>query len=324
MNCLYPRFLPNQDITVPCGHCLLCRMTKSREWSYRLTLEADYYKWNCSFITLTYDDSCLPYTFEVSKDVLQRFFKRLRKFSKTKIKYFACGEYGGQFGRPHYHSLVFGLSPDDFVFCSTFKPELSGNGRMISHPTWPFGFMHVAPFSSESINYVTRYILKKSQGFEYDETKARCPYSRKCKHYKCDMRFEINPPFQLSSQSLGLREWYSKYYSPDNLSEIHVFDDEFGKQKFYEYSREHFFNGKKISTPRYFLRKIGASAKKGTEDEFTKLSREYYHVFNSPVSGFRTLRLNSLQKKLDNFDFYNYAQKRIEADTLSKIYKGEK
>lgn len=116
MQCIHPRRIINSStaplgILAPCGKCLPCLIRQRTEWAMRMTHELDY--WDSSvFLTLTYDDDHLPCPPTVSKDELQRFFKRLRKNLDHPIKYFACGEYGGKFGRPHYHAVVFGLRPD--------------------------------------------------------------------------------------------------------------------------------------------------------------------------------------------------------------------
>lgn len=84
-----------------CGHCVACKMQRSREWSFRLNCEAYYWKDAC-FLTLTYDNEHLPSDNSLHKEDLQKFFKRLRKDIDYPIKYYACGEYGDRFKRPHY------------------------------------------------------------------------------------------------------------------------------------------------------------------------------------------------------------------------------
>lgn len=102
-------------LTVPCGKCLGCKIKKRSEWSMRCIHELTQHEKAC-FLTLTYDDRHLPTDFRVHKEHLQKYFKRLRKNDKRPFKYFACGEYGDMFGRPHYHAILFGygLSPDDY------------------------------------------------------------------------------------------------------------------------------------------------------------------------------------------------------------------
>ena len=48
-----------QDLEVPCGKCIGCRIAKRKEWSLRMLHELTYHP-QSSFITLTYDDYNLP------------------------------------------------------------------------------------------------------------------------------------------------------------------------------------------------------------------------------------------------------------------------
>lgn len=155
---------------LPCGHCILCRIKHAAEWSYRLTAEMSYWT-DCSFVTLTYNDESCPVQLE--KPALQKFIKRLRKKLGRKIKYFACGEYGDKFCRPHYHGIFFGVSVAD---------------EDIIRDCWPYGFITVSVVKKERINYVTRYCLKK--------------FSKK-ENEKIYEGFQ--KPFQLCSQGLGLK-----------------------------------------------------------------------------------------------------------------------
>ena len=64
------------------------------------------------FITLTYNDENLPNPPVVSKREAQLFIKRLRKLLYPKLfRYYIVGEYGDKSNRPHYHALLFGVSP---------------------------------------------------------------------------------------------------------------------------------------------------------------------------------------------------------------------
>lgn len=113
MACKNPYYLPEHRITVGCGQCLFCRIKKRNEWTARLLLERACHK-EAVFATLTYDNDHLPSPPSVSKRELQLFFKRLRKaLGGWKIRYYACGEYGDERFRPHYHAIIFGLGPDD-------------------------------------------------------------------------------------------------------------------------------------------------------------------------------------------------------------------
>lgn len=124
----------------PCNGCIPCRINRAQVWTTRLMLES--YAWaDTSFLTLTYDEENTPT--HLKKTHLQGFFKRLRK--QTRIKYYACGEYGPLTKRPHYHAVVFGISPlqEQFV-----------------HDSWQKGFVQVGEFNRTTANYVTGYVIK--------------------------------------------------------------------------------------------------------------------------------------------------------------------
>lgn len=110
--CVSPTLITNpktkSKMLVPCGHCYPCRMVLRAEWTFRLTVEQ--FCWPLtSFLTLTYDEDNLPlvsgcpslYPLHLSK-----FIKSLRN-DKLTCRYYAVGEYGGKFGRPHYHVILF-------------------------------------------------------------------------------------------------------------------------------------------------------------------------------------------------------------------------
>lgn len=152
-----------------------CRVARTREWTVRLIHELD--DWDASaFVTLTYDDEHLPFCGTLVKSDLQKYFKRVRKEANRKIKYYACGEYGEKYGRPHYHILFYGLGQllDD---------------RQIIESNWHDGLVHIGAVEHDSIQYVSGYIQKKLTG----------PMG--IENYAATNR---TPPFQLQSQGLGL------------------------------------------------------------------------------------------------------------------------
>lgn len=94
----------------PCGQCMPCRITKRQEWTFRILMELREHPFNY-FVTLTYDDECLPDADKyqggnLDKPELQKFFKRLRK-QGHEFRYFAVGEYGEKSFRAHYHVIFF-------------------------------------------------------------------------------------------------------------------------------------------------------------------------------------------------------------------------
>lgn len=108
----------SRNMSVPCGKCDLCLKTKVNdmfvrswfEWK-RTILAKNGSTW---FVTLTYGDEKLPHLDNgmpcFDKVDIQCFFKRLRKlFNSNGIYYFSyfyVTEFGGEYGRPHYHLLI--------------------------------------------------------------------------------------------------------------------------------------------------------------------------------------------------------------------------
>ncbi len=145
------------DLEIPCGKCTGCASDKALEWSIRIYHEAQLHDQNC-FITLTYDDNCLPADNKINKRDVQLFLKRLRKHLKPhKIRYFLTGEYGSQTKRPHYHAIIFG---NDFLGGSyPINNELYGNP--ILDAIWNMGLCSIGSASINSSMYVAGYVNKK-------------------------------------------------------------------------------------------------------------------------------------------------------------------
>lgn len=155
--CYRPIFVKGRY--VPCGKCYECLIQKSNEWAYRVCLEAQ--GKSACMLTLTYNDDNLPDGQAVSKAELQRFIKRLRKhLSPCAIKYFGCGEYGKQFGRPHYHVIVIGWSPDDLTFlCKDNKGTPLYRSKTVER-LWTKGFSSVGELSLKTARYAVKYLQK--------------------------------------------------------------------------------------------------------------------------------------------------------------------
>jgi len=179
-DCLFPLYLPipgySEKLRVRCSHCINCKIHRAQEWCLRLEMESKYWQ-DCCFVTLTYNDENLPrhiidghlfYTDEEIKEHpelsyiyeptlhdkhLTLFFKRLRKQLESKIRYYAVGEYGTRFGRPHYHMIIFGLS------------GTVANAQLIAK-CWNYGFVDVRHFFKETCSYIAGYVQKKLYGRE--------------------------------------------------------------------------------------------------------------------------------------------------------------
>jgi hypothetical protein len=145
---------------LPCGQCMACRLNIESDWANRILLEARSHDCNC-FLTITYDNDHLPDNGSLVKRDIQLFLKRFRKQLGRKIRYYAAGEYGDQFGRPHYHLCVFGLSKMDQIFKDRIAQK---NGYACRLDSWPQGACFVGDITLNSARYVAKYCLKKRKG----------------------------------------------------------------------------------------------------------------------------------------------------------------
>lgn len=156
-----------RTLSLPCGRCIGCRLERSRQWAMRCLHESSLSERN-SFVTLTYDDDHLPAGGSLVYPDFQRFMKRLRKAAGVPVRFFMCGEYGDELGRPHYHALLFGLDFPDQYYWKTVNgakyyrsPSLEG--------LWRFGDSLVGALTFESAAYCARYCVKKVNGPDADD-----------------------------------------------------------------------------------------------------------------------------------------------------------
>jgi hypothetical protein len=157
-------------VKIPCGRCIGCRLRRASDWATRIMHEAQLNGENNCFITLTYGPEHLPFDGGLVHRDFQLFFKRLRKkYSRKKIKYYMCGEYGDKNNRPHYHAILFGHNFEDWVYLGDTE---SGN-PLYTSPTlesiWQKGFVQIGTVTRESAGYVARYCMKKINGPLADE-----------------------------------------------------------------------------------------------------------------------------------------------------------
>lgn len=159
-----PKGTPEQGL--PCGKCVGCKLDYARDVAVRCVCESQMYEDN-SFVTLTFDDGYLPADGNLDTRTWQLFMKRLRKAVKRPIRFYMAAEYGGRYGRPHYHALLFNVGfPDRKLFTIRNDKRLYTSSTL--ERVWPFGFSSVGDFSFASAGYVARYCLKKVADVRYD------------------------------------------------------------------------------------------------------------------------------------------------------------
>lgn len=163
-----------EPVQLPCGQCVGCRLERSRQWAMRCVHESELYEENC-FLTLTFSDENLPKDGSVRVRDLQLFFKKLRKKISSekfieefpgcgsKIRFFACGEYGEGLARPHYHAIIFGFDFPDRVFSKMLGEYRVYESEILSS-VWGNGLAWIGTVTFDSAAYVAGYVLKKRTG----------------------------------------------------------------------------------------------------------------------------------------------------------------
>lgn len=192
-------------VKIPCGQCMECRLEKSRMWALRCMNEKRLHR-DSAFITLTYgaDDiptlsgPCIDKRMTLEKRDLQLFMKRLRHEFSTQVRFFACGEYGETFGRPHYHVLLLSHDFADKKFFSDGKrPGEKYYKSATLDKLWGLGHTLLGDVTFDSCAYVARYVTKKITG-----SASASFYAGR------------QPEFAVMSRKPGLgRGYYDKYVS---------------------------------------------------------------------------------------------------------------
>jgi len=186
--CTRPIYIPSAhevyDTKVPCGQCYSCISRRRNIWTFRLVNELKDSE-SGYFVTLTYDDEHVPKTkkwdrfnlMTLDKTDVQKFTKRLRgkimenedpdgRWVKKaeisgnyspKYRYFACGEYGNELQRPHYHILMYNL-PHDYV---EYDPLHGKKYSDYLEEIWGKGRVDIGKIELASCHYVAKYSLKE-------------------------------------------------------------------------------------------------------------------------------------------------------------------
>ncbi|AXL15211.1 replication initiator protein [Microviridae sp.] len=294
---------------IPCGSCMQCRITNSLDWAVRCTNEMQMHE-QSTFLTLTYET--LPLNGSLDHKHFQAFIDKLRKNTKTKIRYFMCGEYGtntdesiygrSKLGRPHFHALIFGY---DFPDKEIYKKSRGGDNYYTSKKLtkwWGHGHAVIANANFQTAAYISRYITKKLKGNNhhvddhYTRWQPDGPWIDLIdeKTGEIELKVSITPEYQRQSTNRGLGYSYLIKYFTD------VFP-----------SDEIVISGRTYQVPRYYTKIL----KEQNEDL-------YDHIYS-------TRQLNAAHNKListDTRDYYKRAyDKELNAQKslLKRIYEEE-
>lgn len=220
------------SIDIPCGRCVGCRLERSRQWALRCVHEAKFHEANC-FVTLTYDAEHLPAGGSLRHRDFQLFLKRLRKHVCPKrVRFFMCGEYGEQLGRPHYHGCFFGLDFPDRRYAGKTQSGAEKFTSETLNRLWGLGDTQVSDFNFKAAAYTARYIMEKVTG---DEAVG---YYQKVDVDSGEV-FAVAPEYCSMSKKPGLGAVYLERFGRDILT-----------------SGSCVLDGREVSPPRFYEKRL--------------------------------------------------------------------
>lgn len=231
-----PGRFDGRELQLPCGKCIGCKMDRSRSWSLRIKHEAALYDSNV-FATFTYADECLPGSLSLEYQDFQLMMKRLRKRlsgvtespdGRRPIRFFAAGEYGSRYRRPHFHAILFNCHfPDS-------QRWWNGDSRStIAEGLWRKGDVNLGDFSLERAAYVAGYTVEKRYG------EAAKDHYEDVVNVATGEVSSRRPEFCQMSRGPGIGAWWYERYRQD-LYKGYLTDGE----------------GQRVKLPRYYFNKL--------------------------------------------------------------------
>lgn len=218
-------------LKLPCGQCIGCREDRAHNWAIRCSHEAKLSSASC-FLTLTYADEHCPQDYSVKKRELQLFMGRVRDTLGPGKRFFGCGEYGEEDGRPHYHVLGFNF---DFSADRKFHRKRGDHHVFRSaelEKLWPYGFSEIGSVTAASAGYCAQYCVKKRTGAEADS------YYLRRSPLTGDLH-QVEPEFSLMSRRPGIgTAWFDRFASDAFPSDFIVVD------------------GRMVRPPKFYLDKL--------------------------------------------------------------------
>lgn len=193
-------------------------MQRVADWTARIMHESQMWPEN-SFLTLTYGTGNMPKHASLEHRDFQLFTKRLRKRTDKTVRFFMCGEYGDENGRPHYHACIFNHAfYNDRVYHAK-----SGSGEpMYTSETlnelWGHGIATVQDLTPQSAAYCAGYVMKKTLG-----ENAQTAYNIELEDGTI---LERTPPYSKCSLKPGIgRTWLDKHGDTDAFQHGYIVID---------------------------------------------------------------------------------------------------
>ena len=245
----------HRTFTIPCSNCIQCRLNQSNEWAIRCYHESLEHNRNM-FITLTYAEDPIS----LNKIDIKVFIKKLQRAFPKQVRYFQCGEYGGQFGRPHHHAIIFGINHLNFDDIKRGKSSANGGKTYLSQTLtdmWGHGQTNIGEVNEKSIRYLTGYVIKKVTGKKQKEHyKGKIPefitMSRNkgigYKYYQKHKEDMFNhDKTRINGKAHAVPNYYNNHYSIDNPDKMNIIKEERIKKALskctFDYKKEISFSG---------------------------------------------------------------------------------
>jgi len=177
-----------------CGKCLKCLLKRKAQWSFRL-VEQKRVSFSSYFVTLTYNDKYLPMgdgVSSINKNDHKEFIKKLKEYEKPKnlalrpyiskeelerskigikdrgkLAYYGVSEYGDQFGRSHWHYILFNvrdINNIDRAWFTTVRNDQTGEYE----PGEQKGNIKIDECNINTIDYVLKYMVKDHSKQDYE------------------------------------------------------------------------------------------------------------------------------------------------------------
>lgn len=277
------QFIGRKGALVPCGKCFACKSRKKSQATFRMDCEKRYghivrkkdgstevrrFKYSF-FITLSYANDFLPYGLEyvdkrtgewieilekqenpvLDKYELQRFYKRLRRYTGMSFSYFVAGEYGDEANtrRPHYHMIFYSdLNWKDTcdavrhawsVECPRNRIGTPGSfvvvGKYTTHRL-SMGRVDVKSVNMRRIRYCAKYIVKDDNNSDVVPKFARMSKSLGLGFIESPQAREVREArnlfaFSVDGKKCSLGRFFThRLYTKDELSSLvddYVFED---------------------------------------------------------------------------------------------------
>lgn len=199
-------------------------LDRSVSWAVRCVHEQQLHEHSC-FVTLTYRPESLE-SYSLHYPDFQNFMKRLRHWRWTQegcracgpaqaergglVRFFMCGEYGSEHGRPHFHALLFGVRFPDLSYLRGSPRGVPLYRSGILETLWPAGFSSVGAVSFESAAYVARYATKSTVTGEFQKRSRLDRYAVDPETGEC---WFMVPEFNRMSLKPGIgAKWFDRYH----------------------------------------------------------------------------------------------------------------